>query len=324
MLSKYSTEILSETPPPQNQIKNHSKPILGGEELKLNKIYCRDCNEFMSKINEKLADVIVTSPPYNLKKKYSKYKDNKERQDYLNWMGKVAESSMNILKDNGSFFLNIGGRPSDPWLAFDVAREFARYFDLQNVIHWIKHISIPKDDSITHNSLNGDISFGHFKPINTNTYLNQCHEYIFHFTRTGKAQLKKLEIGVPYQHKSNVTRWKEKKDLRDRGNAWFIRYENKQGMVWPIPHPTVFPEKLPYLCIKLHGIRKNMVVYDPFMGIGTTALACLRLGVDFIGTEIDEKYVKIAESRVKEVKRQLKNGQSPEHFDNRFMVGKIL
>jgi len=273
-------------------------------KLEWNTIYVEDCIKFMLQLDKKVFDVIVTSPPYNLNKKYSDYKDNKERQQYLNWMNEVAKLSSKILKDDGSFFLNFGSKPSDPWLPFDIAKEFSAFFHLQNVSHWIKHISINKDAGTKNNILNGDISFGHFKPINTNTYLNQCHEYIFHFTKTGKVQLDKLAIGVPYQHKSNVTRWKEKKDMRDRGNVWFIKYENKQGAVRPEVHPTVFPVKLPYLCIKLHGAKKDTLVYDPFMGIGTTGVACMLLGVNFIGTEIDEKYVKIAKERILKTKKE--------------------
>lgn len=270
-----------------------------------NEIFQLDCLEFMRHWTGDKIDVIVTSPPYNLHKHYSKYKDNKEREDYISWMGIVAKESVRLMKDDGSLFLNMGGKPSDPWLAFDIAKEFSKYYHLQNVIHWIKHISIPKDAATLKNGLNGDISFGHFKPINTNTYLNQCQEYIFHFTKTSKVQLDKLAIGVPYQHKSNVTRWKEKRDLRDRGNVWFIKYENKQGAAEPILHPTLFPEKLPYLCIKLHGTKPDTLVYDPFMGIGTTAIACLRLGVDYIGTEIDKKYIDIASQRIEKRKIEL-------------------
>lgn len=270
-----------------------------------NKIFQVDCLKFMRNWTGEKVDIIVTSPPYNLGKHYSKYEDNKERNEYIAWLGLVAEESIRIMNDDGSFFLNIGGKPSDPWLAFDVAKEFNKHYYLQNVIHWIKHISIPKDAATQRNKLNDDISFGHFKPINTNTYLNQCHEYIFHFTKTGKIQMDKLAIGVPYQHKSNVTRWKEKKDLRDRGNVWFIRYENKQGAAEPILHPTQFPEKLPYLCIKLHGAKEGTLVYDPFIGIGTTAVACLRLGFDFIGTEIDKHYVDIANERIEKRKMLL-------------------
>ena len=55
------------------------------------------------------------------------------------------------------------------------------------------------------------------------------------------------------------------------------------------------PEKLPYLCIKLHGVKKEMIAYDPFMGIGTTALSApIRLGVNYIGTDMDDDYVKVA------------------------------
>lgn len=268
---------------------------------KFNEIYAMDCLKYMDSFDQKALSVIVTSPPYNLEKDYSNYKDRKKRAEYISWMGKVAKASTKALMDDGSFFLNIGGKPSDPWLAWDVAKVFGEHYRLQNVIHWIKHISIPRDTQVRTNELNGDVSFGHFKPINTNTYLNQCQEYIFHFTFKGNVQLNKLAIGVPYQHKSNVTRWKEKgKDLRDRGNVWFIRYENKQGAVEPILHPAVFPEKLPYLCIKLHGIKEGMVVYDPFMGIGTTALACITLGVNYVGTEIDSEYVAIAKKRIAE------------------------
>lgn len=270
-----------------------------------NNIFQQDCLKFMQNWDGDKIDVIVTSPPYNLGKDYSKYKDNKARNDYINWMGSVAEESKKIMKEDGSFFLNMGGKPSEPWLAFDVAKEFNKHLCLQNVIHWIKHISIPKDAATKQNGLNGDMSVGHFKPINSNTYMNQCQEYIFHFTNSGKIQLDKLAIGVPYQHKSNVTRWTEKRDIRDRGNVWFIKYENKQGGCEPILHPALFPEKLPYLCVKLHGIKKDMLVYDPFIGIGTTAAACIRLGVDFIGTEIDKNYVKIAKKRIVEKRAEL-------------------
>jgi site-specific DNA-methyltransferase (adenine-specific) len=52
------------------------------------------------------------------------------------------------------------------------------------------------------------------------------------------------------------------------------------------------------MCIKLHGLEKTKLVLDPFMGIGNTAVACLRLGVDYVGFEIDESYVRSAEQRI--------------------------
>lgn len=271
------------------------------KKIRLNTIYKQDCLAFMRKLEAGIFDVIVTSPPYNINKDYSVYKDNKERNEYIKWMRKVAKASYRTLKDDGSFFLNIGGKPSDPLLPLDVARKFAEVYKLQNVIHWIKHISIPKDLQSTGNSLNGHVSYGHFKPINSDLYLNQAQEYIFHFTKRGFTKLKKLSIGVPYQDKSNIDRWSRKEDKRDRGNVWFIPYETKVGAFKnPMLHPAEFPVKLPYLCIKLHGKTPDMVVYDPFMGVGSTALACKLMRVSFVGTEIDEKYIEIAENRIRE------------------------
>ncbi len=52
------------------------------------------------------------------------------------------------------------------------------------------------------------------------------------------------------------------------------------------------------MCIKLHGVKKTKLVLDPFMGIGNTAVACHELGINYIGFEIDETYVKIAEATI--------------------------
>ena len=86
--------------------------------IELNNIYTEDCIEFMKslRIENVEVDVIVTSPPYNISKEYSSYRDDKERNQYKNWLYEIAKQSVSILKDNGSFFLNIGGTPSDPVL----------------------------------------------------------------------------------------------------------------------------------------------------------------------------------------------------------------
>ena len=266
--------------------------------IDLNNIYHEDCKDFMKKLSSSKVniDVIVTSPPYNLNKAYGLYNDNKERQNYLDWLYDIAELSYSILKDNGSFFLNIGGTPSNPMLPFEVIDRFkhAKY-QLQNTIHWIKSISFEKADVGKMNAIK-DYSIGHFKPIVSERYLTDLHEYIFHLTKDGNVKLDKRAIGVPYQDKTNIGRWKSAtQDKRDRGNVWFIPYSTIQESR---RHPAVFPEKLPYLCIKLHGLRKDMIVYDPFMGIGTTALACIQLGVNYLGTEIDLQYIKVSQEDI--------------------------
>ncbi|MEM4318087.1 MAG: site-specific DNA-methyltransferase [Candidatus Nitrosocaldus sp.] len=267
-----------------------------------NKIYLIDCIEGMRKIlNDKEVDVIVTSPPYNIGIKYNKYDDTIPRERYLDWMEAVGIECKRVLKDDGSFFLNMGYKSKDPWVALEVAFRLRNHFVLQNIIHWIKSIAISKEDVGDYPNIKGDIAVGHYKPVNSSIFLNKCHEYIFHFTKKGDVKLDKLAIGVPYQDKSNIGRWEHtKQDLRDRGDVWFIPYETIQSRAEQRPHPSTFPPKLPIMCIKLHGLDKVKLVLDPFMGIGNTAIACIRLGVDYIGFEIDEKYVDIAERRIKE------------------------
>lgn len=279
-----------------DSIKNIEIPKTLKGKLEINKIYIMDCLGGMETMDKNSVNVVVTSPPYNIGKKYNGYFDERPREEYLDWMEKVAEKSKEVMKNDASFFLNAGGKPSDQWIGIDVALRFRKYLVLQNTIHWIKSIAIPREDVGNYKHINGDIAVGHYQPVNSPKYLSSCHEYIFHFTKKGGVDLDKLAVGVKYQDKSNIGRWKSvKEDLRERGTTWFIPYETIRESR---PHPTVFPEKLPEMCIKLHGVSKKMLVLDTFMGIGTTATACIKLGVNFIGFEIDPTYVEIANERI--------------------------
>lgn len=267
-----------------------------------NRVYVMDCLEGMrSLIDDGEVDVIVTSPPYNLGVKYRKYNDNVPREKYLDWMEEVGKECKRVLNDKGSFFLNMGHKPRDLWVAWEVAFRLRKHFILQNVIIWVKSIAISKKDVGDYPNIRGDIAVGHYKPINGKRFLNDCFEYIFHFTKRGDVELDRLAIGVPYQDKSNIGRWKSaKQDLRCRGNTWFIPYETIWNREKERPHPSTFPSKLPEMCIRLHGVQKTRLVLDPFIGLGSTAIACVKLGIDWIGFEIDEYYASIAEKRIKE------------------------
>jgi site-specific DNA-methyltransferase (adenine-specific) len=162
-------------------------------------------------------------------------------------------------------------------------------FKLQNTFHWVKSISIPQVNQ----------SFGHFKPINSKRFVNDCHEYIFHFTRNGDVKLDRLAIGVEYQDKTNILRWdKASNGIRCRGNTWFIPYDTIQNRKKDRPHPASFPIELPKMCMTLHGATNINLALDPFLGIGTSALAAKQLGLNFIGFEIDSKYYKESQDRI--------------------------
>lgn len=266
------------------------------------KLYRMDCIEGMRKyVHSGSVDVVVTSPPYNIGKKYNSYDDSISREEYLDWMEEVCGEIKRCMKDDGSFFLNLGAKPSDPWVPFDFLARVRRsqMFQLQNVIHWIKSIAIEKKDVGNYPGVVQDIAVGHYQPVNSKKYLNQCHEYIFHFTKTGEVELDRLALGVKYQDKSNIGRWggREGKDLRCRGNTWFIPYKTIKNGNEERPHPASFPAQLAEMCIKLHGLDKVKLVMDPFNGIGNSLLTSQKLSRNFIGFEIDRAYFK--ESTIK-------------------------
>jgi site-specific DNA-methyltransferase (adenine-specific) len=271
-------------------------------KCKKNRIYIEDCIKGMKEcLDDDEIDVIVTSPPYNIGIKYNKYDDTIPRTEYLDWIEFVAKECKRVLNVNGSFFLNIGHKPTDFWVPWEVAFRMRKYFVLQNVMIWVKSIAIQKSDVGNYDKIKEDVAIGHYKPIPGQRFLNDAFEYIFHFTKNGNVKLDRLAIGVPYQDKSNIGRWEGvKQDLRCRGNTWFIPYNTIQSKEDERPHPSSYPPRLPEMCIKLHGLQKTKLVLDPFMGIGNTAIACSRLGVDYIGFEIDETYVKIAKRRLME------------------------
>jgi site-specific DNA-methyltransferase (adenine-specific) len=232
-------------------------------------------------------DVVVTSPPYNLNLDYATYDDRRSEADYLAWMVRVCGELKRVLAPGGSFFLNITGSNSRPWLPFELLVRLRPLFVLQNHITWIKSIVTP------------EVSVGHFKPLAGTRFLNHNHEHIFHLTHEGDVKLDRLAIGVPFKDKSNIARRGHARDARCRGNTWFIPYKTVHSKTGKFNHPGTFPVDLPRWCIRLHG-QAGARVLDPFMGTGTTLVAAALEGATGTGMELDPAYVAVAEARLRE------------------------
>lgn len=249
------------------------------------RLICGDCLEVMPTLRPGSVDVVVTSPPYNLGLNYQQYDDRRAEDDYLEWLARVAGAIRNVMKPDASFFLNISGSSSAPWLPFELIVHLRPLFVLQNHIAWIKSIATRGD------------SVGHFKPVGGKRFLHHNHEHIFHLTLAGNVKLDRLAIGVPFKDKSNIARRGHASDLRCRGNTWFIPYDTVQSKAAKFHHPSTFPLELPRWCIKLHG-RENATVLDPFMGTGTTVIAAELEGACAIGIDLDPTYVSTARQRL--------------------------
>ena len=235
-------------------------------------------------------DLIVTSPPYNLDIKYGVYKDNSPREDYLMWIDDVFSAAKHCLKDDGQLFLNMGYSNVDPWVGMDVAQVVRKHFVLQNNFTWVKSVYVDGKTS------------GHFKPINSKRFANPTWEHLFHFTKNGVVEVNKLAVGVPYEYKDNIERFEGNihGDVRCRGNTWYVPYDTiSNRKKHRGSHPATFPVALAEMCIKFSGV--NGIVLDPFMGSGTTAVAAKKLGLNYIGFDVDADYIAFAEDRINDV-----------------------
>jgi site-specific DNA-methyltransferase (adenine-specific) len=257
-----------------------------------------DCLQVLPSLAAGSVDLVVTSPPYNLGIAYKSFKDTAPREEFLAWCKAWATELKRVMADDASFFLNVGAAPANPLMPHQLILALTDgddpLFSLQNTFHWIK--------SITVETVKGEqVSAGHFKPINSKRFVNDCHEYVFHLTKSGSVELDRRAAGVPYVYKCNIARWGHTggEDLRCRGNTWFIPYETIQSRDKERPHPATFPVALVEQCVRLHGKGNTTRLLDPFLGIGTSAVAAQRMGIpEFTGIEIDDHYLAAARERV--------------------------
>jgi site-specific DNA-methyltransferase (adenine-specific) len=259
-----------------------------------------DCLESLKEILDKSIDVVVTSPPYNIGLKYNKYKDKKPREQYLEWIYDIFVELKRVLKDDGHIFLNMGYTSKDPWISMEVALKLKDLLVMQNKITWVKSISIGEGEEDT---------YGHFKPINSERYINVTNEDIYHFTKKDNTKINREAVGVPYKYKCNLIDRKTGKhrinkktglpveDKRCKGNTWFIPYGTITSKKERGEHPATFPERLVEHCIKISNVKEG-VVLDPFIGSGTTLRTAKKMSDNIegynlsgIGIDIDEKYI---------------------------------
>jgi site-specific DNA-methyltransferase (adenine-specific) len=257
-----------------------------------------DCVDVLSTLDANRFDLAVTSPPYNLGIAYRTFSDLAPRADFIEWCKIWASELKRVMTDSASFFLNVGAAPSNPLLPHQLVLALSTgeqpLFILQNTFHWIKSITIET-------KAGEQLSAGHFKPINSQRYVNDCHEYVFHFTKSGDVPLNRRAAGVPYVHKSNISRWNHTggEDKRCRGNNWFIPYDTILSRDKERPHPATFPIALVERCITLHDKGSTTRMIDPFLGIGSSAIAAQRKQIAaFTGIEIDAHYLAIARERL--------------------------
>ncbi len=250
-------------------------------------------NRHTASVDQRFIDVTITSPPYNIGLKYHDgVKDKMTRQAYIEFSQAWLPRLLRLTKTDGHLFLNVGSLGANPMLPFDIVEAAAwAGWKLQNTFHWIKSISF-KDKKEEW------VSRGQFKPINSERFVNNLHEYVFHLTPEGTSYIDRLAVGVPYQDKTNIARWAGKRDKRCLGNVWLLPYETINSREKQRPHPATFPVALAEQCLKLVG--QHRTVCDPFVGSGTTAEAAFNLkeADEFIGIDLSSTYISWTRERL--------------------------
>jgi len=218
----------------------------------LNNFYNKDFSG-MEEIPDQHIDLVFTSPPYKFKDGFT-YK----------MMEDLIEDLKRVMKPNKLIFINFGQLAHHKQVPLKVAMMFSEEFNFIDTIIWEK----PQYD-----------------PVRWNKRVNNRFEYIFQFANGTDYQLDRLSIGIPYEDKSNIGRYSDI-DLHCRGNIWKVGYETIQNSMQK-PHPHRFPVQIPSMGIKLSGIKERSNVLDPFVGSGTSAIACKMTGMKFYGYEIN-------------------------------------
>lgn len=230
-----------------------------------NKIVCGDAVELMKKMPAGSIDLIVTSPPYNLKNStgngmkdgrggkwanaalqngYSHHEDAMPHDEYVKWQRDCLKEMMRVLSEDGAIFYNHKWRVQDGLL--QDRQDIVEGFPVRQIIIWRRK---------------GGFNFnpGYFLPTYEVIYL------------IAKPKFKLATKANAY------------------GDIWEFTQEMKNG------HPAPFPVKL---IDRIISSTNAKVVLDPFMGSGTTAISATNYSRDYIGIDISPEYCEMAKKRI--------------------------
>lgn len=246
-----------------------------------------DCLIAMKELSNGSVHCVITSPPYNVdlgnnkykKDGYSTHNDNMPYDEYLDWMTEIFKECYRVLSNDGRMCVNIGDGKNGK------IPTHSDFIQIMKSIGFMPMTTIIWNKNNTSNRC----AWGSYLSAKAPSF-PRPFEYILVFQKSNGLE----RIG-----ESTITKdeWKEYSN-----GLWSFAPEMKQKK---IGHPAMFPIELPTRLIKMLSYKHD-VILDPFMGVGTTAIACLNNDRKFIGIEIDDKYIEIAKERIYKAKSQLK------------------
>lgn len=271
----YASKLYAQMPQEQ-EVAYEEKPVAPEH---LNQIFCKSSEE-MAELPDNSVHLMVTSPPYNVGKDYDA---DHTLEEYLGFLQRVWREVHRVLVPGGRACVNIanlGRKPYIPLHSYIIQGMVEIGFLMRGEIIWNKAASAA-----------GSTAWGSWKSP-ANPTLRDIHEYILIFSK-GAFKRKNL-------HKRQATISREE----------FLEYTKS---IWTFPavsarkvgHPAPFPVELPQRLIQLYTYEGE-VVLDPFMGSGQAAIAALQGERRYVGYEIESRYCRLAERRIKQFVMEFK------------------
>ncbi|WP_456465924.1 DNA-methyltransferase [Persephonella sp.] len=227
-----------------------------------------DFSEYVGRVN-----LLITSPPYNLSIEYGKHNDSLDYEVYLEFTKQWLTKAYELLADDGRICVNIpldknknGLKPvySD---FVEIAKRVG--FKYQSTIVW-------NEQNISRRT-----AWGSWLSASAPYVIAPVEMIVVMY----KKQWKRLNKGESTINKEEFIEW--------TNGVWTFSGESKKR----VGHPAPFPLELPRRCIKLFSYKDDLIL-DPFVGSGTTLISAFQEGRKAIGTEIDERFINLAMSRI--------------------------
>ena len=254
--------------------------------IEINEFYNENCLTTISKIGEQKVDCVITSPPYNMTKRkggyadkqprYDEYNDWKSEGEYNQWTSDIFNKLDTVLIKNGVILYNFSYSIENPSLPYTMISSIIENtpFTVADTIIWKKSNSIPHPASYNR--------------------LNRIVEFVFVIVR--KKEIKTFNCNKEVVKVS--TKGQKYYEIVD--NFITAKNNDESTKLNKATYSTEFCQKLMNIYTK-----EGDLVYDPFMGTGTTGVACKLMNRNFIGSEISEAQVSYSKERISKIQSTL-------------------
>ena len=282
-----------------------------------NRVLVGDCIELMQGMSAGSVDLIFADPPYNIGYKYDQYEDKREDMDYIQWTQEWIDACARILTPGGSMYILIGDEYAAETRLHLKTLERGGKLAFRNWIIW-------------------HYTFGQ----NCQAKFNRSHAHLFYVVGSAAFEKKQAGFGWTFNRRAIAVPSARQTTYADKranptgklpDDTWYLRpqeaeaenkqepgsgenYFDAQGDTWYLSrlcgtfkerqgwHPCQLPEALLERIIKVSS-NENEVVFDPFVGSGTTLAVAARLGRKWLGCEMSKEYAEKAQARAEHAKK---------------------